>query len=79
MPVFPAQPALTAPQCADMQEEDEATQAPGLGKHPLADREASRGTCAGVAKSCRQLTKQGGDKINMRGASSSIIITTYFY
>lgn len=48
MPLIPAQPALTALQCADTGGEDVATQAPGHGKHPLAEREASKGTLTGA-------------------------------
>lgn len=58
MPLIPAQPALTAVQCADMRGEDVAAQAPGRGKHPLAEREASEGTLAGT---CQQQL-QAADK-----------------
>lgn len=78
MPAIPAQTALTALQCADTRGEDVATQAPGHGKHPLAEREASEGTL-GLASSSRQLTKQFGDSINMCRAGGHIIIATHFY
>lgn len=57
MPAIPAQPALTALQCADTRGEDVAAQAPGRGKHPLAEREASEGALTGA---CQEL--QAADK-----------------
>lgn len=57
--VFPAQPVLIALQCADVREEDEATQAPGHAKHPLAKREASKGTFARASQELQAADKAG--------------------
>lgn len=57
MPVIPAQPVLIALQCADTRGEDKATQAPGRSKHPLAEREASKGTLTGARQQLQAADK----------------------